>query len=465
MHSTATLGFILCLLIILIAGYISVTNAGGKGLLYSDYGKFYQSARFVLEGKDAYTPIYFSTKSELITKHPKISRLPGNLNPPFFSLLLLPLAFFSYKVSFYLWSALSILCGIGSLIILLQKTIISEKNKWVTIIFSLLAFVTYYPTFANAHFGQLTLFLLPLTVGAWLAIREEKPELAAVLLGLAASIKLFFGLFGIYFLLRREWRALVWFSCTIFICFLLPLLIFGPQVYVSYFETLHYLRWTASSWNASILGTLLRLFGGNHEPNIALVPIPGLTEKIYLFLSGLCLLCVSWFIVKKTSLNKTVKRDFDFCMILIAMLLLSPLGWLYYFPLLIIPIIVLMQLAKEKYYPVAIPVFIGLVIIFSSLPLPLIASGWINATNVSQISLSSGYYTGSLLLSLITLFFLDKKLATYDRNNSKPLSQRLLMGIFIAALLPSLIGIIRTTTNLYLYGNHFLDQYTLAYFG
>ena len=442
-----------------------MTNAGGKGLLYSDYGKFYQSARFVLKGKDAYTPIYFSTKSELATKDPKISRLPGNLNPPFFSLLLLPLAFFSYKVSFYLWSGLSIICGIGSIIILLRKTIISEKTNLAVISCSLLAFFTYYPTFANAHFGQLTLFILPLTVGAWLGIRKEKPVLAAVLLGLAASIKLFFGLFSIYFLLRREWRALLWFNYTVLFCFLLPLLLFGSQVYINYFETLHYLRWTASSWNASILGTLLRLFGGNHEPNTALMPIPGLTEKIYLFLFGLYLLFLSWFLVKKTSLNKTVKRDFDFCVILIAMLLLSPLGWLYYFPLLIIPIIVLMQLAKAKYYPVAIPILVGLVIIFSSLPLPLIASGWINATNVSQISLSSGYYTGSLLLLLISLCFLNKKLITYDRSHSKPLSQRLLKGIFIAALLPSLVGIIRTTTNLYLYGNQFLDQYTLAYFG
>jgi len=457
------------LIIVLSIAYTTVINLGKQGSLYSDYGKFYQSAQFVLAGKNMYTPVFFTQNivkkvgKTTVHKVSKPYRLPGNLNLPIFTLLILPLAYLSYGVSMWVWSLVSIVCGIGT-IFLLRKQIFAESNSIKTLGL-VIGFFAYYPTLATLHFGQITLFLLPLVVGAWLASRNNQALLAAILLGIATGIKPFFGLFLIYFLVRREWQATFIFTLTILISLLIPLLIFGKQTFFSYQETLNVINWTSSSWNISIWGMLGRFFGSNKEMNAALIPIVGLNSKVYLILAGLLLLTLIKFLRSNLDVNNTQKADINFSITLIIMLLVAPLGWIYYFPFLIVPLTVLWQFAQQKCYPIMLPLAIAIIIFLTGLPEGMIASGHITQANALSVFLWSSIYTITLIMLLVIFFRLSTHCVT--QNNASftiTFSKNILFIIFITALLPSLIGAVKSVHTIALHHNG-LKYYQIAYYG
>lgn len=103
-HSIALICGIILLAVILLLNFIYPLRMGKTNILYSDYGKFYHSQQLFIQGKDIYSPIYF-VKNKLNTdthlnnhqsKHSKILKLVGNLNPPFFTLISFPLTYLSY---------------------------------------------------------------------------------------------------------------------------------------------------------------------------------------------------------------------------------------------------------------------------------------------------------------------------------------------------------------------------------
>ena len=74
------------------------------------------------------------------------------------------------------------------------------------------------------------LVLLPVAAAFLWLVRGEKKFRAGALLGFAASFKVLPGLFGVYLLCTRQWRALAGMICCGIVCtVLLPLLVWGPQ--------------------------------------------------------------------------------------------------------------------------------------------------------------------------------------------------------------------------------------------
>ncbi|HLG51837.1 MAG TPA: glycosyltransferase 87 family protein, partial [Chloroflexota bacterium] len=66
-----------------------------------------------------------------------------------------------------------------------------------------------FPLWEQCRLGQLTLILSLLISGAWAAERSGYPRLAGVLLGTAASVKLFPGYLFIYYALRKRREVIV----------------------------------------------------------------------------------------------------------------------------------------------------------------------------------------------------------------------------------------------------------------
>src|SRR5689334_11164786 len=132
--------------------------------------------------------------------------------------------------------------------------------------------LVYLPNQGNFAWGQLGSLLLCLLALLWIVAREKseksekrenKDTLAGFILGLACSIKLFCGLFLLYFwfIKRRRvcWGALM----TLGITFLLGGLFFGFASYRAYVLDLNRIGWYASTWNASLYGFFERVFHGN----------------------------------------------------------------------------------------------------------------------------------------------------------------------------------------------------------
>src|SRR5579872_6633295 len=95
---TAFLVFILTLLSIT---YCFQISTGTVNTYARDYGKFYQAARFAIQHKNIYAPIFvvrkpITTNNTLTNAVPEKKKLSPLLNPPFFALLIKPLAYLSY---------------------------------------------------------------------------------------------------------------------------------------------------------------------------------------------------------------------------------------------------------------------------------------------------------------------------------------------------------------------------------
>lgn len=456
------------LAIIILLNFIYPLTLGKTNILYSDFGKFYHSQQLLIQGKNIYAPVYF-VKNKLNTSthatktkstHPKVLKLGGNLNPPFFTLISFPLAYLSYPHALLVWTLLSILAGALGILLLQQKLDPHNFSSSCALLL-LITLFSYFPSFVNLQFGQVGLLLIPLLVCGWRAARTGKAINAAIFLGLATSLKPFIGLFLFYFLMRKEWRGLCAFFATLLSCALIAMLFLGMDSYVAYYHACQQINWAASNWNVSFYGFLLRLWGGV-ESNVALLPVPGLITYLYPCIAGLFFLAMIQFL-RPADIQTEKKLDLDFSVIIVGMLLLSPLGWIYYFPLLSIPILILWQFSKKGIYPIALPLFLMTCIFLSNIPISLFGSAQINAANSHRIFLGSLFYFLALIGLASLLFLLRYRLTRdFELYFEKAISPALLLLIGIVVFLPAYQGIGKATTNWISHSKHYSQQYSFV---
>jgi hypothetical protein len=331
----------------------------------TDFYKFYLSSQYFLDDK----PIYWSAPDQSsqtthcnsdsrIVERKMLSweamkQLPRevvwcmhpNLNPPFFVVVTTVFATLDYPVAWWIWTALSIFCGLSTLIIIFKSTIFLAKDSFLQKSWLSLAFFAYYPTFASISFGQVSLLLLlPLTL-AWQALRNEKHVIAGGLLGLVASIKPLFGLFLISLLISRNLRAVSAFIMVCIVCFILGGLMVGFSSYIEYSRILSKVNWLATNWNGSYSGFFYRLFGGSR--NQPWIDMPDLSRGLSLVASLITVSMLAWVILRVKGCDIKIKSDVIMAITIPAMLLISPLGWMYYFPFLIITFLVLWDLSSN----------------------------------------------------------------------------------------------------------------------
>lgn len=458
------------LLLALSVLYSYQIHSGRSIFLATDFGKFYQSARFFLTGKDIYTKIYVkklpaenitgSTDNSGAKNVALIKQAASDLNPPFFTFIISPLGLLNYSIAYTFWCVFSILCGVLSAIFLQKAISVPFQHISYTLAIILALFV-YYPTFSVIQFGQVSLVLLALLSGAWLAAKQKYLALAGILLGVAASLKIIFGLFLFYFLFRREWRGLFGFILTGIICTLIPLSLLGSKTYFNYYSVIRHIYWYASTWNASLLGFFLRLFGGP-EKNVPLISAPWLTYKLYFLSSFLLLIGLIKYLQPTKKIEPTAKLDLDFSSVIVTMLLISPLGWLYYFSWLSIPFLACWKLINQRETSLWLGFMLAICILLSSIPHTLASSANIIQTNVFILFIFSSCYVLALLLLLNVLYILrfqsnSPKMTVTSGNNYSL--------IYLLALLVSLFGILHTVNDGALFGHHLVLTYGSPYFG
>jgi hypothetical protein len=161
--------------------------------------------------------------------------------------------------------------------------------------------------------------------------QENRPTHCAFFWSLAIAIKFFPGLLLIYLAVKKRYKLIGLTVCFIIIWFALPAMIWGVEIYHQYVEVVSYFKWYGDSWNGSLIGFVFRilLVSQEHLRNVGLA-------------KGITLLCSCVFFVlylnKLNHLEDTADRPLGFCLTLVAMLIFSPLGWIYYFPTLMLPI-------------------------------------------------------------------------------------------------------------------------------
>jgi hypothetical protein len=378
-----------------------------------DFYKFYMSAKYFWEDTDIYKLVPMGPLSHMegsnqgVTgESTDVKMLHPNLNSPFFTLCLAPLGLMAFGTAFWIWTIASICCALASVIILSNN--LSRKRGDLVIVSGLcLVMFAYYPSYVNILLGQVAFFLLLLIVIAWVASREGNDLVAGVTLGLAMALKIFLGIFLLVFLVRRRWRLVLWLSGVFLLCNLASFAALGSATYKKFLFLLNNMPWYAGSWNASFTGFLTRIFGGSG--NNPLVPLPWVAPALSAVLSSGYLLWLIWMAWPRSQEGSKDRFDLIFSLAIVGMLLISPYGWVYYFPLLIIPAAVAWKVSPRITRGFSYKVWIIFSWCLSSIPTGIIAAEDIpvNQPKIWFFTYAAYYFYSLLMFSgiLISLIY------------------------------------------------------------
>lgn len=304
----------------------------------SDFYKFWLSADRFLNGKSMYWVIPPEIKlgaeckpapsNDPLRLGGQLPCLAPNLNPPFFLALVAPLHSLPYAFAFLIWAWGGLACALVSTWIISQEL----KQKWLSPPMWGATLVTlvliYPPLFIDFRLGQVgSILMLPLTL-AWRDYRNGRRDLAAIWLGIAMGLKPLLLPFIPMLFLARQWRmagvTVSVFSCTL----LFGLLWAGHDSYQHYAVVAQHVKWTASNWNASVIGLIDRALGISLGSPMSIAAKALLLAMIAIF--------SAWVAHGSRVLHTDRQADIIFITTLPAILLAAPLGWIYYFPWLII---------------------------------------------------------------------------------------------------------------------------------
>src|SRR5262245_26898239 len=151
-----------------------------------DFRRFYASAAAWAEGRDPYGVVIADTP---------------NLNHPLLLPLFWPFTLASEQAGFIAWTVISLALLAACIPPISRSARIAPLDVAVLIL-------AHTGTFVALAFGQVSFFLMAAFTAAWCADRRGRALHAGAWLGLLSVLKPFYGLFALYLVWRREWRAL-----------------------------------------------------------------------------------------------------------------------------------------------------------------------------------------------------------------------------------------------------------------
>ncbi len=310
-------------------------------LFAADFTQDYLAAQALRAGQS----IYFATENLSATAlgmgHGLQSVSPGNNHPPFDAVLFVPLTLLPYDVAALLWSVLSVLFYFFSGYVLLRELGLALARHWLVLLIGLA--LCWYPFQVHIALGQWSILVTTCLILSWLLLRRQRSGLAGVLLGAAVLFKLFPGFLLFYLLLRRRWRAAGAMLLTVAAGALLTLVVVGPDDVIRFFQQVAP-RNTAvsgpSAVNYALTGVFSCLFVDGPEVR-PLVVAPEIAA--WLVALGTLGLVIA-FAYRTWRAPATLRgEDTAYALACLTMLLVSPITWLHTFPLLALPLGLLVQ--------------------------------------------------------------------------------------------------------------------------
>jgi len=191
---------------------------------------------------------------------------------------------------------------------------------------------------------HIVLFLLVLALALW---RSGWKFAAGLMLGLAALIKIPLLLFGVYFLLRGNWRIVAGGCAVIILTFLLSLLIHGSEVNIAWFDgnVLAYVGRVIPAFNVqSIDAFLMRLVTEEDGLFDWTAREPATAHKIVRTLIFVALFGAAFWLARRVTAPREpatglTGRDYlEYCLILVLATVASPVSWSHYYLFMLLPV-------------------------------------------------------------------------------------------------------------------------------
>jgi len=385
--------------ILLICGLLvnfSIVIADRNDIPNSDFAQDYIAAHSLRSGNSLYGRDITNLGNEMLG----FDRIL-NFHPPFDALLFLPLSFLPYDAAFVIWGVLSIL-----LLLRINHFIangLELSGEWLLNLMCITLFWS--PVFACLLTGQSSMIIAACVISGWFYLRSEKEYVAGFLFAIATLIKLFPGLILLYLVMSKNWRAC--FSMVSFIILGLAVTAFvvgvdDMEIYATTIVAKDVDGFSGFVHNHSISGIVARIFGEGTGWTEPLIQIPQVSILLIFLLNSSVLI---YTVLKLTGIM--VKEDFadyGIGLTIVAMLLLSPITWSHIFPVLILPISLLLREYLNEPSSRRLRLLL-IILLFLSLPDMLIALGLIALHHPFRIPwysalLTLGPSSGLLLLLL-----------------------------------------------------------------
>jgi GT2 family glycosyltransferase len=333
-------------------GYAAATGAGLGSLIFwagywftfirgdlqgPDFFSFYAAARlFVLKGGSAVYDLALQKQYELqVVPHPpdQFVVLPY-FHPPYYTLLIAPLAYLDYRSAYYAMAALNFLL-VAALIALLVLG--SERIRERAAIVAAALIGGFFPIFITILQGQSDLVVLVPLAAAYTAWARGRLGWAGIFTGLALAKPQLLLLVPVLFIARRAWRALAGFVAVVAALGVVSVAGFGVGPVLGYVNAVG--RW-AIGGTLPTNGQIVYTDSAVYSLRNVLEAVPGggkgVALAILILLLALVALSLSW---------RPDKPRLDFALAIAASLVLSPHQNLHDLALMVIPGFALADLA------------------------------------------------------------------------------------------------------------------------
>jgi hypothetical protein len=229
--------------------------------LVTDFPNYYMSARLAHEHYDT-SRMYEWTWLQREKDQRAVDIRVIGLIPitPFSTLTMWPLVRLAPLTAKHIWILLTLTLLVPICWMLRSMTHLSYQQI-------ALAFSLSIPLYRNLQFGQFYVLLLLLIVAACYASLRGHRVLAGALVAIAAACKIFPALFFVFFLQRRDWRALISGAITAAAAACVSVAVFGWNVHLTYLREI--LPWA--------------LHGEAMPPYVPVASISGVLHRLFLF--------------------------------------------------------------------------------------------------------------------------------------------------------------------------------------
>src|SRR6184192_4096347 len=374
-------------------GYAAATGAGIGSLAFwvvywfsfvrgnlrgPDFFNFYAAAKlYVSHGGSAVYDIAMQRQVELQITGADPSRfvvLPY-FHPPYYTLLIAPLAALDYRTAYYAMTAFNVLLAVALVTILVRGSV-RVNGKAVIVGAALIA--GFLPLFVTVLQGQSDLVVLVPLAAAYTAWARGRLGWAGVFSALALSKPQLLLLIPVLFLARRAWRALGGFAATVVALAVLSVVGFGLGPVVDYVGSVG--GWAVGGslpTHGQVVYTDTAVYSLRHILEI----LPGggkiVAFVILVILLALVALSLSW---------RPDKPRLDFALAVAASLVLSPHQNVHDLALLVIPGFALADLAYsgELRWPGMAGLVLGLA--YAAINLSLAISLWSAAAGALAVA-------------------------------------------------------------------------------
>ncbi len=327
----AALGLALALLMGLVISYAMLLHSGAAGPKKTDFVPYFSAAHLVGAGHGGAIYSFHQLgrfESSLVRPLRVKDGVMPYLYPPYFALVLAPLAALPYTAAFLLWVLVNVLLLGGSMALLQRYAGLRGSSAalfWA-------ASLSFLPVLVGLAQGQTSILLLALFTGVFLAARAGRDVPAGCLLACALIKPTYVLPVLAVLIIHRRRRALVAFGVTALGILALPVLFLGSSINAGYGNTLL----QASGWRKQIGGFEAQW---NHSfAGFSQLLLPARAATVVAGL--LCLVAVGlflWFSVRSMNL------DVSLALAVIVGLLVSPHVLVHDLSLLVIPVAVALR--------------------------------------------------------------------------------------------------------------------------